>query len=232
MKRQSRHLPALANARGVTYLLTMMAIVLIGISITVAGKQWKTMVQREKEADLLAHGIEIQSAIAAYYEAGKVQITGPQYPPTLEQLTKVTLDSMNRPKRFLRKVYTDPITRGDWDYIPGPRSGIMGVRSKSSVAALKQHGFPPAVRHFEGLVHYNEWVFQHPNSSSAQSQPQGQPGIGPQGQPGMGPVGQPGMGPQGQPGIGLQGQPRIGPQGFPSAPPGFPPPPPPPPGVP
>ena len=39
------------NERGVTYLFLMFAIVLIGLSTTVAAKQWKAMVQRELEAD-------------------------------------------------------------------------------------------------------------------------------------------------------------------------------------
>ena len=39
------------NERGVTYLFLMFAIVLIGLSTTVAAKQWKVMVQRELEAD-------------------------------------------------------------------------------------------------------------------------------------------------------------------------------------
>jgi type II secretory pathway pseudopilin PulG len=227
MNIQKRSLPQrmlISDVRGVTYLLTMMAIVLIGISVTVVGKQWKTMIQREQEADLIAHGIEIQRAIAAYSAANKAPaIPGERYPLTLEQLTKVNPNTITKiPQRFLRKVYKDPITRGDWDYIPGESGGIKGVRSKSKLTTLKQHDFPVAVRHFEGLTHYNEWIFQHPNSSSAESQvpvpgSQTQPGIGPQGQPGMGPQGQPGMGPQGQPGIGLQGQPGIGPQSQPGS---------------
>ena len=54
------------NERGVTYLMLMFAIVLIGIATTAAAKQWKTTVQREREMDLLAKGIEIQNALALY----------------------------------------------------------------------------------------------------------------------------------------------------------------------
>ena len=54
----------LHNERGVTYLFLMFAVVLIGLSTTAAAKQWKAMVQRELEADLLSKGIEIQNALA------------------------------------------------------------------------------------------------------------------------------------------------------------------------
>ena len=75
MKLQFRPLSPLANARGVTYLLAMMAVVLIGISITVAAKQWKTMIQREQEADLLARGIEadIHYPLAAHLQPACAQ---------------------------------------------------------------------------------------------------------------------------------------------------------------
>jgi type II secretory pathway pseudopilin PulG len=72
------------NERGVTYLMLMFVIVLIGIATTAAAKQWKTIVQREREADLLAKGIEIQNALALYsatIKAGRV-MPGEVYPQT------------------------------------------------------------------------------------------------------------------------------------------------------
>jgi hypothetical protein len=70
------------NERGVTYLMLMFVIVLIGIATTAAAKQWKVIVQRELEADLLAKGIEIQNALAFYsatIKAGRV-MPGEVYP--------------------------------------------------------------------------------------------------------------------------------------------------------
>ena len=65
----------LQNDRGVTYLFLMFVIVLIGLSTTVGAQQWKVIVQRELEADLLSKGIEIQNALALYsatMKAGRV----------------------------------------------------------------------------------------------------------------------------------------------------------------
>ena len=150
--------------RGVTYLLVMLAVVLIGISVTVAAKQWKAVVQREKEADLLARGIEIQAALALYsaqQKKGRV-VPGEIYPLTLEELTK-------QPKPALRKAYKDPITGGDWEYVRDPTGRIKGVRSKSKAEPFKQKDFPPLLRHFDGLTNYNDWVFQYPNASTPQA---------------------------------------------------------------
>jgi hypothetical protein len=150
------------NERGVTYLMLMFAIVLIGIATTAAAKQWKAIMQRELEADLLAKGIEIQTALALYsttIKAGRV-MPGEVYPQTLTDLTRL-------PKPFLRKVYLDPMGHGEWEYLRAPTGGIMGVRSTSRVKPFRQRNFPPAVRHFEGRATYRDWVFQHPNPSSA-----------------------------------------------------------------
>lgn len=155
------------NERGVTYLMLMIAIVLIGIVTSVAAKQWKMMVQRELEADLLARGIEIQQALALYsttMKAGRV-MPGEVYPQSLRDLTRL-------PKPFLRKVYLDPMGHGEWEYLRSPTGGIMGVRSRSKAKPIRRHEFPPEVRHFEGRTRYDEWVFQHPNPSAATLTPQ------------------------------------------------------------
>ncbi|HEY7531869.1 MAG TPA: type II secretion system protein, partial [Nitrospiraceae bacterium] len=151
----------LYNERGITYLFLMFAIVLIGLSTTAAAWQWKAMVQRELEADLLSKGIEIQNALALYsatMKAGRVTL-GEVYPQSLAELTRL-------PKPFLRKAYADPMSHGDWDYIRSPTGGIMGVRSKSRGTPFKKHDFPQAVRHLEGRSSYSQWIFQHPNPST------------------------------------------------------------------
>jgi hypothetical protein len=159
------------NERGVTYLMLMFVIVLIGIATTAAAKQWKTTVQREREIDLLAKGIEIQNALALYSatkKAGRV-MPGEVYPQTLADLTRL-------PKPFLRKVYLDPMGRGEWEYLRAPTGGIMGVRSTSRAKPFRQRNFPLAVRHFEGRTTYRDWIFQHPSPSSAPMvQPQAVP---------------------------------------------------------
>src|SRR5215467_5953904 len=161
------------NERGVTYLMLMCAIVLIGIVTSMAAKQWRMMVQRELEADLLARGIEIQQALALYstaMKAGRVTL-GEVYPQSLVDLTRP-------PKPFLRKVYLDPMGHRDWDYLQSPTGGIMGVRSRSKAKPIRQHEFPLAVQHFEGRARYDQWIFQHPNPSTVNVIPQVPQGSG------------------------------------------------------
>jgi len=168
----------MSDERGVTYLMLMFAIVLIGIATTAAAKQWKVMVQRELEADLLSKGIEIQNALALYsatMKAGRV-MQGEVYPQSLADLTRL-------PKPFLRKAYSDPMAHGEWEYLRAPTGGIMGVRSRSRATPFRKHDFPLAVRHFEGRASYHEWIFQYPNPSASGSLPLGtvptQPGAVP-----------------------------------------------------
>jgi hypothetical protein len=187
----------------------MFSIVLIGVAIVTAAEPWKTLIRREQEADLLARGMEIQQALAAYSasrKGGRV-MPGEIYPATLEDLTR-------SPRPFLRKVYRDPITTRNWELIRSPTGGIMGVRSRSVKKPLKQHEFPLAVRHFDGTKRYRDWVFQHPNQSSVNLlNPLGMvptgtmpPAAGPQGVPKPGGI-QPGTGPfaTGQAGAGAFG---------------------------
>jgi len=150
------------SERGFSYIVLMFAIVLIGLGMTVAARQWKTMVQRELEADLLSKGMEIQNALALYsatMKAGRV-VPGEIYPQSLADLTRL-------PKPFLRKVYVEPVGHGEWELVRAPTGGIMGVRSKSKSKPIRQHDFPPAVRHFDGRASYYDWVFQFPNPSMA-----------------------------------------------------------------
>lgn len=151
-----------SSQQGFTYLTLMFSIVLIGLAIITAAEPWKTMIRREQEADLLARGIEIQQALAAYSatrKGGRV-MPGEIYPASLADLTRP-------PRPLLRKVYRDPVTLRDWELIRSPTGGIMGVRSRSTKKPLKQHEFPLVVRHFDGLKWYRDWVFQHPNQSTA-----------------------------------------------------------------
>lgn len=154
--------------RGFSYIMLMVAIVVMGVAMSVAARQWKTMVQRELEADLLAKGIEIQNALALYSaskKAGRV-MPGEVYPQTLADLTRL-------PKPFLRKVYGDPVGHGEWEVVRARSGGIMGVRSRSRSRPIRQSNFPLAVRHFEGKPTYYDWVFQFPNPSMATLIPPG-----------------------------------------------------------
>jgi type II secretory pathway pseudopilin PulG len=156
----------LRSVNGFTFLAVMFSIVLIGLSLTGAVQQWKTIMKREREAELLFRGDQIRKAIAAYQQTPGIS----NYPQKLEHLVKVP--NISATKRFLRKVYKDPITSDEWAYVKiGDR--IKGVYSKSEEEPLKQANFPEEYKFFEGKTKYSEWVFEF--TPQQQVQPPQQP---------------------------------------------------------
>jgi len=53
MRNIPREKGLLRDNRGITYLFVMLSIVVLGLMATAAAKQWKTTMQREREAELL-----------------------------------------------------------------------------------------------------------------------------------------------------------------------------------
>ncbi len=93
----------MSGERGFSYLFALFAIVLVGLSMMGANAQWKTMMQREREVELLFRGDQYRRAIKAYAEA----VSAPkQYPLRVEDLLKDPRTS----KRHLRALYPDPMT--------------------------------------------------------------------------------------------------------------------------
>src|SRR5438093_2963866 len=135
------------NQRGVTYIMVMFAIVLMGISMTVVSKQWTVVMKRDKEAELLFRGNRIKAAIEAYaadYQVRKASRPN-VYPLKLEQLTE-------KPKRYLPVVYKDPITGQDFELIK-VGAEIRGVKSRSKDKPLD-------MVHFKNADTYDQIAFQ------------------------------------------------------------------------
>lgn len=154
------------NEKGVTYLILMLSIVLLGIFMGVASRQWKVVMQREREAELLFRGDEIKDAIEAYYMTAHAGLN--IYPKSMEDLIK---DPQGLNKRYLRRPYKDPITGVEWDIIKAPSGGIKGVRSSSDQGPLKNANFPLEYKVFEGKASYKEWVFEYNPQRTLVNQP-------------------------------------------------------------
>ncbi len=182
----------LFNQCGVTYLAVMCSIALMGVAMTVVSKQWTVVVKRDREAELVFRGNRIKAAIEAYaadYEVSKA--TRPnRYPLKLEQLTQ------KHPKRYLARLYKDPITGEDFELIK-VGAEIRGVKSKSKGVPLNQVAFKKAAT-------YNDVLFQaqppsgggpacapgaapinplNPLAGCIPAAPAAQPGSAPAGQP-------------------------------------------------
>ncbi len=146
----------LACQRGVTYLAVLIIVMLMGIMLGVTGQSWQTIMQREREEELLFRGSQIQEALNRWHNP-----TGTQHAATpLTDLHYLLQDPRTAGTvRHLRRLYKDPITGHDWQLIQEPGRGIVGINSPSASRPLKQDNFPEPLRDFAGKQHYNEWRF-------------------------------------------------------------------------
>ncbi len=144
----------LGNERGVTLMVVLVAVVVLGLSAGIAGTAWKSIMQKAREEQLLFCGDQYRRAIGSYFSAGTA---GGAYPLNLEDLLK---DPRYPGKvRHIRQLYPDPMTGGDWELIADPGGRIRGVRSTSTARPFKTDGFPEAYVKFENAKTYHDWEF-------------------------------------------------------------------------
>lgn len=146
------------RSRGFTYIGVLVMVAVMGMTLAAAGQVWHTAQQREKEQELLFVGDQFRRAIDQYYR--NTPTKGRRYPARLEEL----LEDPRQPsvKRYLRKIYMDPMTRNtEWGLITGPNGEIYGVHSLSEAEPLKKSRFRLVDKDFEGKTKYSEWLFLH-----------------------------------------------------------------------
>lgn len=140
--------------QGFTYIGVLVIMFVMLLALGAVSEVWHTVMQQEKEKELLFVGHQFRAAIAKYYlQSGK------KYPTSLEVL--VESDAQNAKKaHYLRKLYADPITGdGQWGLVAGQNGGIAGVYSLSEDRPYKISGFTNADIKFEGAEKYSDWKF-------------------------------------------------------------------------
>ena len=144
---------------GFTYIMVLLALVVIGLSLSVVGRYWHFIDKKDREEELLFRGNQFVRAIDGYFKSahGKVKI----YPKSFEDLLKDPRSL--KPKRYLRRLYKDPFTgEADWVPIIEKKSGrIKGVKSRSTESPIKTDGFPERYKKFKNKGSYDEWEFVH-----------------------------------------------------------------------
>ena len=140
------------HERGFTYLGVLFFVVAFGLGLASVALVWHTVVQRDKEAELLFVGKQYRQAIASYYASGQRE-----FPTRLEDLL---LDPrFPSVRRHLRRLYRDPMSGGtEWGLVKlGDR--IVGVYSLAPGTPLKEvpSGSPdePPI----GGASYGDWKF-------------------------------------------------------------------------
>jgi type II secretory pathway pseudopilin PulG len=149
------------HQQGSVFMGMLVTVAVVAVMLMEVGTLWSSVLQRERELELLARGNEIRRAIGLYYAAGNT------FPKSLEDLV---LDRRQPTiKRYLRRVYTDPLTgTTDWGVVAGPGETIMGVFSQAEGIPFKQGNFSVINQRFTGQGSYQGWVFLY---GSVQSNP-------------------------------------------------------------
>lgn len=142
---------------GFAYVMLLITVMAMGVGLAAIGDVWHTTNRREKEQELLFVGDQFRLAIAQYYAQtppGNKQ----RFPSKLEDLLKDP--RLPGTKRYLRKIFTDPITgEKKWGVMRGINGGISGVYSLSIDQPIKRTGFKLMDKDFEGMSRYADWVF-------------------------------------------------------------------------
>ncbi len=143
-----------SNEAGFTYIMILVAVVILGILVEVTTISISRLQQSEREAELLFRGQAYREAIKSYYAANA------SFPKSLEDLVK---DPNTAHKRHLRALYPDPMNaeKGEWRLIRAADNGISGVASQSIQEPLKTANFPKGLERFGSAKSYSEWVFDY-----------------------------------------------------------------------
>lgn len=148
------------NQNGFTFLAALMIVVIMGIMLGLAAQPWKTIMQREREQELLFRGLEIRQAIASW-NARKVATP-------LNKLEDLYLDDRElQTKKYLRQrdpkgEEKDPMTGKPWTLIKDTTGvkGIIGVASTSDDVPLKvSFSEYSGLDAFAGKTKYSQWRF-------------------------------------------------------------------------
>lgn len=143
--------------QGVTYLVVLVVIAILGTALAAIGTTWETVQQRDREQELLFIGNQFRRAIMLYYESSP---GNKQYPMRLEDLLADARFLGER--RYLRQVYTDPMTRREeWGLVMAPTGGITGVYSLSTGIPIKKSNFQERDRGFANAGSYSDWKFSY-----------------------------------------------------------------------
>ncbi len=142
---------------GYTYLIVLFLVAGIGLLMAGIGQTWQARAQREKEAELLAIGVEMARALRHYHdaspEAAKV------WPPDLASLLEDR--RFPEPMRHLRRIYRDPMTgKAEWGL---EREGgrIVGIHSLSDKRPFRRVQLPPELGESSAkALSVKEWVFR------------------------------------------------------------------------
>lgn len=149
---------SLKNQAGVMFLMLLFVVAIAGVALASVATLQSTVMQRERETQLLFVGNAYRTAIRSYYELSPNGVK--RYPKELTDLLKDTRYPFII--RHLRTLAPDPLTdKMDWVLIKNDLGDIMGVAPPSLQQPFKQSGFSLPDAAFENKTTYRDWQFVH-----------------------------------------------------------------------
>jgi type II secretory pathway pseudopilin PulG len=144
-----------AHAGGFTYLALLFFLAIMSVTALAVSYVASVQQRREREVELLFRGDAYRNAIRAYHNADAKSAA--PYPTELAAL----LRDPNRleTRRYLRRLYPDPMTDGEWGLVRDTHGGIRAVFSLAPGTPLKQSGFDKQDAGFSGAKSYADWLF-------------------------------------------------------------------------
>jgi type II secretory pathway pseudopilin PulG len=190
-----------AAQRGAIFLALLFAVAVVGGTLAAGASLSSRMQQREHETQLLWADQQFRQALVAYAQSGGAGAQS--YPRTLDDLL---LDPRSAaPRRFLRRIYDDPMTRStDWGLVRNERGLIIGVHSRSEAKPMRRAHFASEHGGFEEAATYSEWRFMAIRETRLRDRPPSPPGAGTSGS--AAPASRPGPAPSSRP-VGEEAQP-------------------------
>lgn len=141
----------LRSNAGFTYIAALFLVMVMGIMLGAVGQSVQVIMKREREKELIFRGLQYRDAIERWTKKGAT--------PLLDIKNLLRDPRSAAGDKYLRQLYTDPITGGDWRILKDPNLGIYGVASTSEQEPLKVGNFPDVIKDFKEKKKYSEWEF-------------------------------------------------------------------------
>ncbi|MCY1366275.1 hypothetical protein D9M69_531640 [compost metagenome] len=141
--------------QGVGYLFMLLLVFLLSLGLGKAVDVYANSVQRTREEELVHVGNLYREAIKDYYLSA--QSGQRRYPGRLEDLLKDSRHLVTR--RYLRRLYPDPMTARAFTVLVSPQGGIWGVASSSTAQPIRVKMPEGVVLAASGEARYSEWRF-------------------------------------------------------------------------
>ena len=161
--------------RGYALIAALITLAVASLAVTLAVGRAQVDAQRERETQLLFVGDQYRRALADYFLNPPLGQAA-SYPQSLEDLVEDRRGPVLR--RWLRRLYADPVTGADWQ-LELAQGRIVGLHSSSASAPLRHGGFDLADTEFAKAKSYKDWHFtadQVLKLAAANAQPQVAPG--------------------------------------------------------